>query len=95
MEVVVIGDGGDAEAGGVVLGCGVGPIAVAGILRDAGVTVLRQFGCFFILALHTAHYLNSVGEKTKRYNSLITICKTLFVLLMYPYFISCFHVFML
>ena len=42
MEVVVIGDGGDAEAGGVVLGCGVGPIVVAGILRDAGVTVLRQ-----------------------------------------------------
>ena len=56
VEVVVVGDGGDPEAG-VVLRRGVGPIAVAGSLGDAGVSVVCEFGCFLILALHTAHYL--------------------------------------
>ncbi len=56
MEVVVVGDGGDPEAG-VVLRRGVGPIAVACPLGDAGVSVVCEFGCFLILALHTAHYL--------------------------------------
>lgn len=56
VEVVVVGDGGDPEAG-VVLWRGVGPIAVARSLGDAGVSVVCEFGCFLILALHTAHYL--------------------------------------
>jgi len=56
VEVVVVGDGGDPEAG-VVLRRGVGPIAVARGLGDAGVSVVCEFGCFLILALHTAHYL--------------------------------------
>lgn len=56
VEVVVIGDGGDPKVG-VVLWRGVGPIAVAGSLGDAGVSVVCEFGCFLILALHTAHYL--------------------------------------
>lgn len=56
MEVVVIGDGGDPEAR-VMLRCGVGPIVVAGSLGGAGVSVVSEFGCFLILALHTAHYL--------------------------------------
>lgn len=60
VEVVVIGDGGDPEAG-VVLRRGVGPIAVACSLGDAG--VVCEFGCFLILALHTAHYLYSADNK--------------------------------
>lgn len=57
VEVVVIRNGGDAKTG-VVLRCGVCPIMVAGgSERVAGVPVVCQFGCFLILALHTAHYL--------------------------------------
>lgn len=56
VEVVEVGDGGDPEVG-VVLWCGVGPIVVARCLGDAGVSVVCEFGCFLILALHTAHYL--------------------------------------
>lgn len=56
VEVVVVRDGGDPEIG-VVLRRGVGPIAVARSLGDAGVSVVCEFGCFLILALHTAHYL--------------------------------------
>lgn len=56
MEVVVVGDGGDPEIG-VVLWRGVRPIAVACSLGDAGISVVCEFGCFLILALHTAHYL--------------------------------------
>lgn len=56
VEVVVVWDGGDPEVG-VVLRRGVGPIAVSCSLGDTGVTVVCEFGCFLILALHTAHYL--------------------------------------
>lgn len=56
VEVVEVGDGGDPEVG-VVLRRGVCSIAVARCLRDAGVSVVCEFGCFLILALHTAHYL--------------------------------------
>lgn len=56
VEVVVVGDGGDPEVG-VVLRRWVGPITVRGSLGDAGVSVVCEFGCFLILALHTAHYL--------------------------------------
>lgn len=58
VEVVVVGDGGHAEAG-VVLGSGVCAIAVPGALVQTAIPLLRQFCCFFILTLHTAHYLNS------------------------------------
>ena len=67
MEVVVIGDGGGPEAR-VMLRCGVSPIAVAGSLGDAGVLVVSEFGCFLILALHTAHYLLSVDNRRKKKN---------------------------
>lgn len=56
MEVVVVGDGGDPEVG-VVLWRGVGSIAVARSLGGAVVSVICEFGCLLILALHTAHYL--------------------------------------
>lgn len=58
VEIVVVGYGGDPETG-VVLRRGVGPIAVACSLGDAGISVVCEFGCFLILALHTAHYLKS------------------------------------
>lgn len=64
MEVVVVGDGGHAEAG-VVLRGGVCAIAVPRALVQAAVPLLRQFCCFFILTLHTAHYLNSC-QRQKR-----------------------------
>lgn len=54
VEVVVVGNGGDPD--GIVLRRGVGPIAVPG-LEDAGVSIVCEFGCLLILALHTAHYL--------------------------------------
>lgn len=56
VEVVVVGNGSDPEVG-IVLRRGVGPIAVPGSLGDAGVSVVCEFGCLLILALHTAHYL--------------------------------------
>ena len=62
MEVVVVGDGGHAEAG-VVLRSGVCAIAVPGALVQAAIPLLRQFCCFFILTLHTAHYLNSCRKQ--------------------------------
>lgn len=63
VEVVVVRNGGDAKTG-VVLRCGVCPIMVAGgSERVAGVPVICKFGCFLILALHTAHYLKSAKEK--------------------------------
>lgn len=58
VEVVVVWDGGHAEAG-VVLRSGVCAIAVPGALVQAAIPLLCQFCCFFILTLHTAHYLNS------------------------------------
>ena len=65
LEVVEVWDGGDPEVGVVlVLWRGVGSIAVArGTLGDAGVSVVREFGCFFILALHTAHHLYSIKSR--------------------------------
>lgn len=65
VEVVVVGDGGDPEAG-VVLRRGVGPIAVPRVVRDARLTVIGEFCCFFILTLDTAHSLLSVGGERKR-----------------------------
>lgn len=65
MEVVVVGDGGDPEAG-VVLWRGVGPIAVPRVVREAGLPVISEFCCFFILTLDTAHSLLSVGGERKR-----------------------------
>jgi len=56
VEVVVVGDGGAPQAG-VVLRRGVSPIAVAPPLGEAGFSLVCQFGCFLILALHTAHSL--------------------------------------
>lgn len=66
MEVVVVGDGVDPEAG-VVLRRGVGSIAVSRVVREAGLPVVSEFCCFFILTLDTAHPLLSVGEgRTER-----------------------------
>ena len=65
VEVVVVRDGGHAEAG-VVLGSGVCAIAVPGALVQTAIPLLRQFCCFFILTLHTAHYLNSCWKQTER-----------------------------
>lgn len=65
VEVVVVGDGGDAEAG-VVLRCGVRPIAVARVVRKAGLPVISEFCCFFILTLDTAHPLLSVSGERKK-----------------------------
>ncbi len=65
VEVVVVGDGGDPEAG-VVLRRGVGPIAVPRVVREAGLPVISEFCCFFILTLDTAHSLLSVGGERKR-----------------------------
>lgn len=62
VEVVVVGDGGDPEAG-VVLRRGVGAITVSRVVRDAGFPVVSEFGCFLILALDTAHPLLSNGNK--------------------------------
>lgn len=57
VEVVIIWNGGDAKTG-VVLRRWVCSITVAGSSKGvAGFSVVRQFGCFLILALHTAHYL--------------------------------------
>lgn len=64
VEVVVIGNGGDAKAG-VVLRRGVGPIAVSWVVWEAGLPVIREFCCFFILTLDTAHSLLSVGGERK------------------------------
>ena len=68
LEVVEVGDGGDPEAGIVlVLRRGIGAIAEAcGTLGDAGVSVVCEFRCFFILALYTAHYLYSTQIETLR-----------------------------
>lgn len=65
VEVVVVGNGGDPKAG-VVLRSGVGPIAVARVVRKAGLPVISEFCCFFILTLDTAHSLLSVGGERKR-----------------------------
>lgn len=65
MEVVVVGDGGDPKAG-VVLRRGVGSIAVSGVVREAGLPVIGEFCCFFILTLDTAHSLLSVGRRERR-----------------------------
>lgn len=65
MEVVVVGDGGDPEAG-VMLGGGVRAIAVARVVRQAGLPVVREFSCFLILTLDTAHSLLSVGGERRR-----------------------------
>lgn len=70
VEVVVVGDGGDSEAG-VVLGRGVGPIAVPSVLRDTGLSVIRQFSCLFVLTLYTAHYLYSVDGSEQNRQSII------------------------
>lgn len=64
VEVVVVGDGGDPEAG-VVLRRGVGSIAVPGVVREAGLPVISEFCCFFILTLDTAHSLLSVDGREK------------------------------
>lgn len=60
VEVVVVGDGGDPEAG-VVLRRGVRAIAVPRVVREAGLPVVGEFGCFLILTLDTAHPLLSEG----------------------------------
>lgn len=65
VEVVVVGNGGNPEAG-VVLRRGVGPIAVAGVVREAGLPVIGEFCCFFILTLDTAHSLRSAGGEGRR-----------------------------
>lgn len=68
VEVVVVGDGGDAAEAGVLLRHGVAAISVGArrrrhwTLGDAAVTFVRQFGGFLVLALHTAHYLQGRGE---------------------------------
>lgn len=64
VEVVVVGDGGDPEAG-VVLRRGVGAIAVPRVVREAGLPVVGEFGCFLILTLDAAHPLLSEGMKEK------------------------------
>lgn len=64
VEVVVVGDGGDTKAG-VVLRRGVGAIAVPRVVREAGLPVVGEFGCFLILTLDTAHPLLSDGNKKK------------------------------
>lgn len=64
MEVVVVGNGGDPEAG-VVLGRRVGSIAVPGVLGNARLSLICQFGCFFVLTLYTAHYLDSDWRRAK------------------------------
>lgn len=61
VEVVVVWDGGHTEAG-IVLRSGVCAIAVPGALVQAAVPLLCQFCSFFVLTLHTAHYLNSCRE---------------------------------
>lgn len=65
VEVVVVGDGGDPEAG-VMLWRGVGPIAVPRVVREAGLPVISEFRCFFILTLDTAHSLLSAGGEKER-----------------------------
>lgn len=64
VEVVVVGDGGDPEAG-VVLRRRVGAIAVPRVVREAGLPIVGEFGCFLILTLDTAHPLLSDGNKEK------------------------------
>lgn len=70
VEVVVVGNGGDAEAG-VVLRRGVGPIAVARMVREAGLPVVGEFRCFFILTLDTAHSLLSAGGERRGWTELV------------------------
>lgn len=65
MEVVVVGDGGDPKAG-VVLWCWVRPIPVPRVVWEAGLPVICEFCCFFILTLDTAHSLLSVERKRHR-----------------------------
>lgn len=65
VEVVVVGDGGYPEAR-VVLRRGVGSIAISRVVREAGLPVISEFCCFFILTLDTAHSLLSVGGERKR-----------------------------
>lgn len=60
VEVIVVRNGGDPKAG-VVLRRGVGAIAVARMVREAGLPVVGEFRCFFILTLDTAHSLLSAG----------------------------------
>ena len=63
MEVVVVWDGGDPEAG-VVLRSGVCPVAIARVLWQARrlPRFISEFSCFFILALDTAHSPLSFGR---------------------------------
>lgn len=65
VEVVVVGDGGDPKAG-VMLRRGVGPIAVPRVVREAGLPVVCEFCCFFILTLDTAHSLLCGWRETER-----------------------------
>lgn len=60
MEVIVVGYSGDPESG-VVLRRGVRPIAIARMVREAGLPFVGEFRCFFILTLDTAHSLLSAG----------------------------------
>lgn len=69
MEVIVVRNGGDPKAG-VVLRRGVGPIAVARMVREAGLPVVGEFRCFFILTLDTAHSLLSAGGGRRRWMEL-------------------------
>lgn len=72
VEVVVVGNGGDPEAG-VVLRRGVGPIAIARMVGEAGLPVVGEFRCFFILTLDTAHSLLSAGGERRRRNRISEI----------------------
>lgn len=69
VEVIVVGNGGDPEAG-VVLRRGVGTIAVARMVREAGLPVVGEFRCFFILTLDTAHSLLTAGGGRRRWMEL-------------------------
>lgn len=68
VEVVVVGNGGDPKTG-VVLGGGVGAIAVARVLRDTVLSLVCQFGRFFVLTLYTAHYFTSAQERETHIHS--------------------------
>lgn len=65
VEVVVVGNGSGPKAG-VVLGGGVGAIAVPRVLSDTVLSLVRQFGRFFVLTLYTAHYLRLLGRERHR-----------------------------
>lgn len=74
VEVIVVRDGGDPEAG-VVLRRGVGPIAVTRVVREAGLPVIGEFRCFFILTLDTAHSLLSAGRGRRWWMELAPKCE--------------------